>query len=474
MGTRSILLLLVLLLAACAPAAPVSEPLPTAAPASTDTPHLTPAPPAYARSLLLVRWDSETRRHLLAPVDPFSSEPVPGLAAIDLGVNYYHAFSPDRSTLAILSYADDSARNPTLHIVDLSTWREKTHRLEITGWAGALAFSPDSRQLAITALYRERNLLVYDLAADSVIAHIQPEFEIAHLRYTRDGAFLMAYGRVLVERFTENEHSEGPARVTLFDAADLSVTWSAELTGVRDGIYPLDEANSAAIHSPGNGIYYYPGAAFDPLTDRLHIVHADEEKLTTVDFAARSFRTLSVQPKLTWFERLMMLGARTAHAKAASGASRQAVIPPDGEVIYTVGTKSDVSQLPNGDWEYTSEWLGLQAIRIADGALLLDEDIPASGLTLSADGGRLFLQSWNEGSDSLQTMLYDIDGNDITTLIKGASAFPARRVDGSRVLVSNDMLPDVGESTRMAVYDEDGVLLGEWISPTYAYWLTGQ
>ena len=160
----------------------------------------------------------------------------------------------------------------------------------------------------------------------------------------------MAYGRVLVERFTENEHSEGPARVSLFEAADLRESWSAELTGVRDGLYPLDESKSAAVHKPGNGAYYYPGAAFDPLIDRLHIVHADEDKLTTVDFAARSFRTLSVQPKLTWFERLLMLGTRTAHAKAASGASRQAIIPPGGEVIYTVGSKSDMSQLPNGDW----------------------------------------------------------------------------------------------------------------------------
>ena len=95
-------------------------------------------------------------------------------------------------------------------------------------------------------------------------------------------------------------------------------------------------------------------------------------------------------------------------------------------------------------------------------------------MNLSAIGQRLYLQSWNDGSDALQTMMYEIEGKIFKIIIEGAQAFPARRMDGSRVLVSNNSLPDAGESTRMAVYDEDGALLGEWISPTYASWLTGQ
>ncbi len=475
----SFLLLAALLVASCAPAlsSPVpaaSSPLPSAAPASVPPP--TPGPPSYARSVLLARWDSQSRHHLLSPVDPATGNPLPGYSSLDLGVNYYYAFSPDHKTLAFISYQDDSASSPALHLVDLAAWQEHSYPLDLPGWVSAIAFGPDGRKLAVASIYRERDLLIFDLPSASVTAQVRPDFDITHLRFTRDGLSLMAYGRVLADRFTENERSEGPARASLLDSQDLSVSWSAELTGVLDGVYAVS-AGSTDVHEPGKGRYFQPGVVFAPDADVLYIVHADQDRLTRVDFARRRFQTRDILPRLSLWERFLMLGAHTAYAKAANGVTRQTVVSPDGQLLYTTGMKNDMHQLPKGDWEYTSTGLGLQVIRLSDGAKLFQYGGSAESLKISEDGKRLYLTS-STGSASTtlpQTTLLDADTGSVIAHLEGAYAVPARRMDGDVILVSSDSLPDDPESAHMAVYDySTGGLLAEWVGPSTAYWITEQ
>jgi hypothetical protein len=476
MGSRfTILLLAALLAAACAPVLPAQSPTGVATePSPTSPPAETRTSPTYSESLLLVRWDSKALHHILLPVDPTTGTAVPNYLPIDLGVNYFYAFSPDHNTLAILSYANDSPANPILHIVDQAKWQETTHQLNINGWVSALAFSPEGRRIAISAFYRERSLLLYDLALQTMAAQVQPDYEITNMRFTLDGKSLMTYGHMLVDRFTENERSEGSARVGLFKAEDLSPVWSSELTGVQDGIYAVDDEKSTQVHQPGNGLFFYPGLAFAPESNTLYVVHADGGRLTTVDFKGQSFKTMDLQPKLSWVEKFLMFGALSAHAKAESGTSRQAVISPDGKIIYTVGNKTDMHLLTNGEWELTSSWLNLQGIRISDGTVILDQEVSASGLRITPQGDRLLIEGWagDEASAKPQTRVFDTEEAVFTGIFAQAHPAPTRRRDGSPVLASNDPMPYTTQSTRMAVYDyETGELIGEWISPTYAAWL---
>ncbi len=464
----SLLLLTAFLIASCTPG---SAPAATATPLTAPLP--TPEPPSYARSLLLARWDSETHHHLLAPVDPATGDPIADHDSIDLGVNYYYLFSPDHSTLAVLSYPDDSASDPTLHVIDLASWKEEKYPLELTGWVSASAFSTDGRRLAIAAMYRERTLLVFDLPSGTVTAQAAPEFEISALRFTRDGSSLMAYGRVLVDRFTENERSEGPAQAALFNADDLSAAWSVELTGVLDGLYAV-KAGSTDVHTPGNGWYFYPGVVFAPDADALYVVHADQDRLTHVDFTAGSFHTLDIHHQVSLLERFLMLGTLTAHAKAGSGVTRQAVISPDGQVIYTAGTRNEMHQLSNGDWSSATLGLELLGIRVTDGTILMESEVPSSGLRISPEGDRLFIQGWT--GDALatlpQTTIFDIQTAAALTQIKSAYAAPARRMDGTLVLVSNEVMDVSGQLTRMGVHDfESGAWIADWTSPGIAAWL---
>jgi len=469
------LLLLSLFLVSCA--APVEAP---AAPPPTDTapaPTTAPiSPPAsFEHSLPAVRWDTKTRRYLLAPVDPASGVPAAGRASIDLGVNYYHAYSPAGSTLVIISYPDDTMRGPVLHILDLAAWKEVKLPLDLDGYISAITFSPDGSRLAAASSGRVWSLLAFDLAAEKVTAQVETDFEINHLSFTQDGSGLMTFGRRSVDRFTENERADGPARAALLDASDLSLTWAVELTGVFNGIYPVDEAASTAVHSPGGGRYFYPGAAFEPGEDVLYIVHAESEKLTRVDFAARRFDTQEIKPRLTLLERFLMLGASTAHAKAGNGVMRQAVIPPGSKFLYTVGTRDETLLLESGDWEFNNESLGLQTIRLRDGAVVREEKITASGLDLSEIGAALLVRGWDASTPEagMQTYLMDLRSSTISGVIAGTHLYPVRCMDGSRLLAAHDPLPNT--FTRLRVYSEDGTEpLHDWIYPGSLTWLIEQ
>ena len=153
MQKRLTLLLLLALLTACAPRAPQASPT-----AAFEAPKLPPpkldssvdkssklAMPTYEASVPAILWDTKTRVYQLLPVEPSNGEPVPGYEPIVLGINYYYAISPDGRTLVIVGYPSDSLRNPVLHKIDLTSWRETTIPLVVTGWVGGLTFSPDGQ-----------------------------------------------------------------------------------------------------------------------------------------------------------------------------------------------------------------------------------------------------------------------------------------------------------------------------------------
>ena len=476
MVTRFLSVLLMLLLAGCAtptvvPTSAPSQSVP--APAATATAPVEPA--SYSSSLLLARWDTKIRHYLLSPVDPATGGTIAGYAPVDLGVNYYHVFSANRKVLAIITYTDDSASEPVLHIIDLAYWRERSFKLEnLSGWTSAIALSSDGSTLVAALLDRDNSLFVFDLKQDMISAQVQTEFNVKQLQFTQDGTGLMVYGSVLVDRSTQNERNQGPVRVALLDAHDLSPRWSAEVAGLRDGTYAMDEKNVSDLHQPGNSIYLNPGVVFAPGTDVLYAIHADEGRLTRIDFASRSIRTVSIQPRLSWFERYLMLGARTAYAKGGNGVLRQAVISPDGEVIYTIGIKNEVHLQSNGDWEFTFTPLGFQAIRSSDGSVAFEKDIYADSLSIAPDGSCLFLYSWKEGDPyGGLTNIFDLKNSEFGTQYAGVQLSPTRRMDGSLVLVSATTMPDSSEATRMAIHDyTTGGLIAEWISPTYAGWIT--
>ena len=105
MRLTTFLLTFLLILTACAaPAAPQANP---SAPLEIDVtavPTEVTAEATFETSLLATEWKGHSEGTMLYPLDPASGSALPGYAPIPLGGSYFHAFSPDRRTLAVVSF----------------------------------------------------------------------------------------------------------------------------------------------------------------------------------------------------------------------------------------------------------------------------------------------------------------------------------------------------------------------------------
>src|SRR5688500_1785272 len=107
-------LIFILVLTACAaPAAPQATPLPSLEIDVTAAPTEVPVVATFETSLLVTEWKGQSQGNLLYPLDPASGSTLPGYEPIPLGGSYFHAFSPDRRTLAIVSFPTDSPNYST-------------------------------------------------------------------------------------------------------------------------------------------------------------------------------------------------------------------------------------------------------------------------------------------------------------------------------------------------------------------------
>jgi len=268
--------------------------------------------------------------------------------------------------------------------------------------------------------------------------------------------------------------SVGAPKAALFAVSDLSVLWSVELNGIRDGVFPkkADTANTQDIYQPGAAWRYEPGIAFDPSTDVLYLVHGDEDKLTTIDFTKRKVSTVKVHVKTSWLDQFIALTAGVAHAKGMDGTTKQAVISQDGNYLYVVGTTEAYSKNSSGNWDVTQTFVGLQVIATEDGSLVDQKDTEASSVALSSDGKYLFLTGWdNDNTGTSWTEVYDIASNKIVKHIDSVYLTPTRRVDGTPILVSNEYIGNVCDmvsvdpTTWAVASDWKGYCVGWLIDP---------
>ena len=151
MRLSTIFLISILVLTACAtPAAPQATPSTFIKTEATAVPTEVPAEANFETSLLVTEWKGQPQGNLLYPLDPARGSALPGYALIPLGGSYFHALSPDRRTLAIVSFPNESpsyATNGSLLLIDLPTWKTRQFETELNGWVDALVFSPKSGKL---------------------------------------------------------------------------------------------------------------------------------------------------------------------------------------------------------------------------------------------------------------------------------------------------------------------------------------
>lgn len=474
----TVFLCFLLVLTACAPpatpqAGPTTVPVKSTVAPKESAP-VSPEPvtlSTFESSLLASTWQGESEGNVLFPMDPASGTMLPGYTPIALGQTFFHVISPDRRRLAVVSFTNQSIFNGSLLLIDLPAWKTQHFELGLTGWVSTMVFSPDGSRLAIAHGQSNHNLTLVDLSTGRITAQQETGSSyVSRLKFTNNGTALMLYGPLVKNRFTENEMSAGPPQISLFDAADLKLLWSAEGLEIRDGIFPRDENTVPTnVHEPGQAFYLRPGLVFAPERDILYILHADADKLTTIDFEGQSAETVEIQTKLTWFEKLISLTAGVAYAKIGEGITRQAAISPDGRFLYVVGTNNATYKDKQGNWQMEQTPLGLEIIQTTDGSRVEQFESGATELSLSPDGRFLYLRYWDK--DEPWTEVFDTVSRQFGSRKEWILASPALRMNGEHLLTSTF---STGEYTHhMSILEPEKLsVLTTWTDTKYVWWLT--
>jgi DNA-binding beta-propeller fold protein YncE len=351
----------------------------------------------------------------LALVDLTNGLPSCGFDPVPIDNNNRLAVSPDGQHLAVVTSSRDDFSSARLLQVDLTNGKVFDSSAVVDNWISDMAFNPDGSHLALaySQLHSDvidpkatrYTLLVTGFGDDSKSIETTLPFSPRLLRFTPDGSAIVAYGNL-------DGVVDGPftaASTALLDATDLSILWEQELGQVKNG-YVLSEG---MVGGERLMKYLEPAAVYSTQKNLLYIVHADQDKLTLVDFASRQVRTLDIHPKLSSIERLLSLFAEPAQAKAASGTRKQAVLSPDGQRLYVAASRDDVKIDKNGSFTPIHEASGLQVLDPNTGEELHRLQDSADEIRISPDGAWLFLTSWqrqdqNAGADVISTKDFSI------------------------------------------------------------------
>jgi hypothetical protein len=381
-----------------------------------------------------VQYDHAGNRLVLASA--LTGKPIDGTTPIPLGDSYNYSFTPDGKALAVVSAAK-------LYLISLPSWAVQTVDIDLHGWLSSMVYSPDGSLLALASNSPDAALRIVDTRTGQIRASAQAGFAVHNVHFTADGKALMLYGPHLAEKGPEANLgvSVGAPQAALLSTSELKQLWSVKLGAVHDGAFPKPGATD--LYQLGAASHFSPGVAFAPNADVLYLVHGDADRLTTVDFARRSVSTLSVKVKTSWLEQLLGLTAGVAYAKGMDGTTKQAVVSPDGALLYVVGTTEAVSKREGTDeWDFKMTHVGLQVIAVNDGALLQTLDTQADMAVLAPDKQHLLLLGWPQDSGHPWTEVYDLKSMKMTDRFSSTRLLPARRADGVPVLQSSVMVSD--------------------------------
>ena len=448
------------ILTACAPAT-MAVPPTTLSPIVTSP--VTPEPVGVGVPVIdYVHGQAELR-----VVSSLTGKPFDEFPSVPLEYNDTFAFAPDGKTLAVIS-------DGKLYRIDLPSWKSRITDIDLQGPVIPVVYSLDGSLLALVGGTSAEELRIVDARNGEVIARAQADFSIRELKFTADEKAIMVYGPQLASTSiaTTIGVSAAAPQAALYAVSDLGLLWSVRLDGIRDGIFPKkpDTANTPDLYQPGAAWFFQPGVTFAPDHDLLYLIHGDQEKLTTVDFSGRNVKTVDLHVETSWLDQLLFMTAGVAHAKGMDGTTKQAVISPDGKLLFVVGNTETVTPKANGtDWDITDTPIGLQVIDPQTGTLLEKIDTDASLVRLSPQGSQMLLSGWRDHS-KLFTDVYDISSRSIVKQLDGMDLIPTRRLDGKVVLVSSDFLD--GKVTDVTLLDPlTWATIAKWQAPGDIGWL---
>ncbi|HYN87611.1 MAG TPA: hypothetical protein VER55_03730, partial [Ardenticatenaceae bacterium] len=340
-----------------------------------------------------------------------------------------------------------------------------TATLPVQGSSWPLVFSPDASRLAlVTTEPAGTHLLLVDGTTGELLARRSVPFSPSTMEFTPDGTSLVLYGTP--EGSQPGITQPEPPGVLLLDAANLDLLWEHTLDGVLSGFWCIEDCD--APHGEPLFAMWSPAVVLSADHRTRYVVHADDDTLTTVDFAARSASSVRIHVARSWLDTLMGMLAGVAEAKAPiDGASKVGALAPDGHTLYVVGHSMHSERSEQGGWQMSQESFGLQSIDVQTGQRVSSIPAEASNLRMSPDGQFLFLEGTGEPGASTQIL----DARTLEPLARLARWEPllGQRLGGDPILLA----VRYGETTtELAVLDtETFEVIDTWRPDGHAIWL---
>jgi hypothetical protein len=439
----------------------------------TDTPEMALSEPSQA-IVPVQNWKAGQETPEIQLVDLLTGEKVKDSPALAGAAS---ALSADGKMLAAVesdgqsceAYAGGTAcrgNASVLHLVDLPVWKDVPVALASKGWASAAAFSPDTSHLALAVVEKEQStLLIFDTQEGARLAQTGLEIRPQLIRFNQEGTELVVYGQAPGEE--PGVSKPAAPRVLRLAVPSLQVVWEQALEAVASGEWC--EADCQASHDGRLQVTWGPAVVYAPKQDALYVVHADEERLTTVDFQAQQVRAVEIRQAQSLLERLLALTAGVARAKGPmNGAHKEAVLSPDGKALYVVGRKIIATHTQGGGLDFQEEFLGIQILNPQSGQLIEQRDSQAANIRISPDGVTLFLTG-TTGNLGWTEVLSTRD-REFFVRLEGWEAVITRQVDGQPAYVALQFGP---HRTLLAILDPITFRVTKsWKPSGYTEWIT--
>lgn len=396
------------------------------------------ADPALAASTLLVQSLADTAlltNTVVLPIDPATGAPVPGYAPIPGEVSsfapavttsdgkvYFASFESHGRVCEPMS-GGSACRGSAdvLHLVEATTWTDRTATLAGDSWVNGDAFSPDGLRYAVVlSSSTMHRLLLFDTATAGLIAERELDFRPSLVTFAVDGTALIVFGQRLGE--APGTDQPGPPQLLRLDAATLETVWEHSFEDMKMGSWCVSECSGP--HENRESVSWDPGVSIAPDGGTLVAVHADREVLTRVDLATEDVRELELHSDAAWYDRLAGLLIAEAEAKGTSGgAHRETAWTPDGSRLYVLTIAFNATRQLDDDTAV------LQALDPESGRIIQERAIVAAAyLTLSPDTGNVFI----EGRRALSS---NDDSGRWTTVFDAESFEPIAELDQWQVEV---------------------------------------
>ena len=408
---------------------------------------------------------SRDEESFLALLDPGTGLPVCQADKLDLGQNALLAFTQDRLNMAVLGYEKGQEEGWRLRWVDLPAWNIIDTGIVLQSWSQGIAIHPDNRQVVVAQpiLSQEKEprmlghrLVLVDLKDENRRFETPLDIDPRIVQFIDDGRQILVYG-------SQYDYTQGTttsqAILQAFETTDLTLDWETEISSVREGVVHTSQENR-----PDSYQQWFPALVFSPDNTRLFIIHADADRMTTVNLKARTMTTTDMQPRLGWLERFLWATARVAQAKGLNGTTKQASISSDGKTLFVTGMTGHVKENGAYNWDFESIPLGLQVIDIPE--IKIIQQIKSSGneLSLAKDGATLYLRGWN--GETAWTDFIDTKSLKIMAHIDRRHLFPIQSISGTEIIAGS---PQGSRALRLEIWKDQEAMTtlngnGYWIS----------